>query len=49
MRLISDRIVSCASCDCEILDLLLNSLELLLRHLFSVGQLESTTLFLDRI
>ena len=36
---------------CELwnLDIFLNSLELLLRHLFSVGQLESTSLFLNRI
>ena len=33
----------CKLCNCEILDLLLNSLELLLRHLFFVGQLESTS------
>ena len=64
MRLISDHIVSCASCDCGKLDLFLNSLDWdfdfaslcgtalaasVLRCLFSVGQLEPTTLALTRI
>ena len=54
VRLISDRIVSYANCYCETSIFLwtlwigilisLHSLELLLRHLFSVGQLESSIL-----
>ena len=57
MRLISDRIVSGARCDCGFSIffstlwtgtlLLRQSVELLLRCPFSVGQLESTTLFLN--
>ena len=57
MSLISGRIVSCVSYDCGLLvnsldwafDLASLSLELPLRHLFSVGQLESSILSLDWI